>query len=167
MTSNDFVADVIARLEKANTPCLLVGSWAANFFGLSRCGDQADLLVAGPLLDVADGTTRSTIPGPTGISRVDLYASDGDAFDVSRFARRVKRTLGGREVSVESAEDFIVQKCRWFAAAGREKDRGDARTMLAVRIGRLDLGYVRFWCEQHVTRELFEALHDEVKLMVR
>ena len=34
----------------------------------------------------------------------------------------------------------------------------DVRNVLVVQIGRLDLDYVRGWCDRHGTRELFEKL---------
>jgi hypothetical protein len=55
-------------------------------------------------------------------------------------------------------EDVVIQKLRWAIKAGRSKDRGDARAVLAVQSDAPDMTYVRTWCDQHGTRALLEEL---------
>ena len=38
------------------------------------------------------------------------------------------------------------------------KDLDDAKNVIAVQAGKLDLDYIRRWCDQHGTRSLFEQL---------
>lgn len=64
--------------------------------------------------------------------------------------------------SLPTAEDVIIQKLRWFHRARRAKDRDDAINVLAVQAGKLDMDYIRRWCDAHGTRELLEKLLAEI-----
>ncbi len=58
-------------------------------------------------------------------------------------------------------EDVIVFKLRWSKGGKRNKDTDDVRNVLAVQGNSLDLAYIRNWCDQYGTRELFEQLWSE------
>jgi hypothetical protein len=57
-----------------------------------------------------------------------------------------------------TAEDMIVQKVRW----NRDKDRDDARNILAVQGSALDFPYIERWCDAHGTRERLEELRRSI-----
>lgn len=52
----------------------------------------------------------------------------------------------------------MVTKLRWSLRGQRDKDVDDVRNVLALQAGKLDLAYIRSWCDQHGTRSLFEQL---------
>ena len=60
-------------------------------------------------------------------------------------------------MTVASAEDVIITKLRWSKNGRRSKDIDDVRNVLAVQAGKLDMPYIRGWCDAHKTRELLEA----------
>jgi hypothetical protein len=55
-------------------------------------------------------------------------------------------------------EDVIVTKLRWSKGGNRAKDVDDVVNVLKVQSDRLDLPYIRQWCDAHGTRALFERL---------
>ena len=64
----------------------------------------------------------------------------------------------GRPVWLPTAEDVVVTKLRWSKGGKRAKDLEDVKNVLAVQRGKLDLNYIRQWCDQHGTRQLLEQL---------
>lgn len=69
-----------------------------------------------------------------------------------------------KQVFVPAPEDVVVTKLRWSKGGARQKDMEDVRNVLAVtRPSMLDLAYIRHWCDQHGTRDLFEKLLAEAE----
>jgi hypothetical protein len=61
-------------------------------------------------------------------------------------------------VSLPMPEDVIITKLRWSKQGKRHKDVEDVAGVIAVQREVLDLPYIRHWCDQHGTRELFDRL---------
>ena len=57
-----------------------------------------------------------------------------------------------------TAEDMVIQKVRW----NRDKDRDDARNILAVQGDALDYAYIEHWCDSHGTRTRLEDLRRSI-----
>jgi len=54
-------------------------------------------------------------------------------------------------------------KLRWaIAGKSREKDADDARNVLSVQQGRLDMPYIRSWCEKHGSLDLLNEILSSV-----
>jgi hypothetical protein len=53
---------------------------------------------------------------------------------------------------------MIVQKIRWW----RDKDREDARNILAVQGDALDYPYIEKWCDTHGTLQRLEDLRRSI-----
>lgn len=72
--------------------------------------------------------------------------------------------LGGRsigDVFRSLGRDF---RCaRWAARAHRPKDEQDVAAVLSVQRGRLDLAYIRQWCDTHGSRSTFESIFEAVE----
>ena len=66
--------------------------------------------------------------------------------------------------SADSTYDVIISKLRWSKCGNRQKDVDDARSVLAVQQGNLDVAYIRDWCDRHGTCELLVNLLVEVAL---
>ena len=175
---------VVDALERAGVPYMLVGSYSSNAYGIPRSTRDADFVIElgnvspntiAALLQpeiVIDAQLRfETITGThryiaTHISSdftVELFLLTDDPHHVERFKRRHRVEVADRALWLPTAEDVVIQKLRWFARGGRAKDRDDARDVLAVQKGRLNLDYVRGWCAQHETVPLLEQLLSEVQ----
>jgi hypothetical protein len=94
---------------------------------------------------------------------IELFLLSEDSHDLARFNRRVRGPVGDRYAFVPTAEDVIVTKLRWSRGGKRPKDVEDLKNLLDSQAGRLDLSYIRGWCDQHGTRALFEELLTEAE----
>ena len=173
MTPDEAVVSVLAALDAAAIPHMLVGSMASNFHGIPRSTRDADLVVqlaagglqrlaaelpAGLLLErqgafeAVTGTIRYLVTLAGSPFVCELFELSDDPHDRARFARRLSARVLGREAFVASAEDMVITKLRWVVAANRPKDREDIRNILAVQ-GQLDWGYIDTWCATHGTAQ--------------
>lgn len=90
--------------------------------------------------------------------KIELFLLSDDPHDRARFERRRQADFEGVLTWLPSAEDVVVTKLRWSNGGRRKKDILDVEQVLEVRWQQLDLAYIRGWCDQHGTRELFENL---------
>jgi hypothetical protein len=177
--ANEIVLRVIAALDAAAVPYMLVGSYSSNAFGIPRSTQDADFVIESgdrPLTPVFDAvrpeiqfdsqmqvemvtmTYRYVATHRDSGFKVELFLVSSDAHDVARFERRRRQPFLGATAILPTPEDVVIQKLRWAARAGRSKDRDDARAVLAVQGAALDMAYIRTWCDQHGTRQLLEEL---------
>ena len=82
--------------------------------------------------------------------------------DQERFRRRQQVEIPGHKVFVPTAEDIIITKLRWSTHGQRSKYVDDARGIIAVQGDRLDLNYIRAWCECHGTSALFDEIRRSI-----
>jgi hypothetical protein len=180
--ANDLVVSVIRALDGARIPHMLVGALASNVYGIDRSTKDVDFVielagrsiapVAAALAPAVVIDPQVTFESVTLVSRyeghhvtsgfvIEFFLQSDEPFHRERFDRR--RPVPFRDVTayVPTAEDVIVQKLRWFSRAKRSKDLDDARNVINVQAGHLDVEYIRRWCERHGTRALFEQLHEE------
>lgn len=182
MTAVEFVTRVIDALEKLQIPYMAVGSFSVNVYASPRSTKDADFVVEFGNSTIGDvtkelggdfahepqmsfetitATTRYRLRHRETLFLIELFFLSNDLHDRERFARRVQGDIGGRRAFVPTAEDVVIQKLRWSKRGQRQKDVQDARSVLAVQAGKLDLDYIRRWCDQHGTRSLFEELLNE------
>ena len=183
MTPDEAVVAVLAALDAAAIPYMIVGSLASNFHGIPRATRDADFvirvshdgldrleqhLVPGLSLDRqggfegVTGTLRHLITLADSVFVCELFQLSDDPHDVERFARRRAAQVLGHRAFVATAEDMIITKLRWAVAADRSKDKDDVRNMLAVRGGELDWPYLRRWCVEHGTDALLQQIRSSV-----
>jgi hypothetical protein len=109
--------------------------------------------------ETVTGTLRYRIRRSDSAFMVEFFLLGQDAHDRARFARRVLKPMGDHHAFVATAEDVIITKLRWSRGANRAKDIEDIKDVLEVQTSaNLELPYIRGWCDQHGTRELFEQL---------
>lgn len=185
MNTNQATLAVVEALEAVAIPYMLVGSFSSNIYGVSRATKDADFVVQCPGSDIAalarhlgppfrldpqimfetvTGTTRHIVSVEGLAFRIELFRLSDDPHDQERFRRRRELPLSdmGRRVCIPTAEDVIITKLRWALHAQRGKDRDDVRDVIVVQGDALDLDYIRRWCDQHGTRELFEQIRAEI-----
>lgn len=99
--------------------------------------------------------------GRPGVGLRELFGCSDDPHDLARLARRQRVQLLDHQTWVLTAEDVVITKLRWGRHPNRSKDLDDARNVLAVRQGDLDLAYIRRWCTDHgTTADLDRLLPD-------
>lgn len=178
MNPNDIVAKVAAALDRAQIPFMLVGSFSSNAYGIERTTQDADFVLTFESHSIADlirelgpdfkvesqlgfetvtMTSRYIATHRTPVFKIELFLLGDDPHDVARFARRKTGTIGNQPIPLPTPEDVVITKLRWSRLGKRSKDIHDAQNVLAVQQGKLDLEYIRHWCDQHATRDLLES----------
>jgi hypothetical protein len=166
---------------------MMVGALSSNLYGEPRQTDDADFVVElgnlplsalvshlGPDFhldtqlgfETITGSNRYHVRHVDSEFLIELFLLTTDAHNQSRFARRKAIVFAGVPAYVQTVEDVIVQKLRWYKRGHRQKDFDDAKNVIATQaeiVGALDLAYIRYWTDQHETRELFEQLLAEAE----
>jgi hypothetical protein len=179
LSSNDIVLRFVSAFDSLGLAYMLVGSYSSNIYGRPRSTQDADFvlqLVGDPIPELAralgpefqidpqmsfetvTGTMRYIASHPASAFKVEMFLLGGDAHDQSRFARRRRLNFEGVDVWIPTPEDVVVTKLRWSKGGQRAKDIQDVDQVVALQAGKLDLTYIRHWCDQHGTRALLEQL---------
>ena len=77
--------------------------------------------------------TRQILKVPSIPFEIELFDLSDEPFDLSRFERRVKTSIGGHDVWLPTTEHVVVQKLRWASLGNRGKDFLDALGVAKVR----------------------------------
>ncbi len=184
MDSNQIVGHVVDALARLGIPSMLVGSYSSNYYGLARATKDADFVIqidqqsmSGlvPLLgtefkldpqmsfESVTGTMRYILIHQLSTFKVEFFLLSSDPHDQTRFQRRRPVQFLERTIQLPSAEDVIITKLRWSKGGNRAKDVDDVRNVLALQLEHLDFAYIHPWCDQHGTRQLLDALVEDVK----
>ncbi len=84
------------------------------------------------------------IDGDTGV-KVDFWILKKDAFDKSRLARRVRKTVLSKVVYFSSPEDLILIKAIWHKTSESSRQIEDIESIFRISEKRLDIGYIKEW----------------------
>lgn len=177
-----FFTYVIEVLENLGIPYMVVGGFAAIFYGEPRLTIDVDIVVdmepehikplvaAFPVPDyyvseegIRDSLQRgypfNVIQPATG-AKVDLVPLPRDPFTRSAFQRRQRLEFdeAGRSATFITPEDIIVAKLIAHRETGSDKHLRDARGVLVMQWGELDLEVIRRGARTNGVLEQFEAL---------
>ena len=161
--------ELLAALDRTETPFLVGGSVASGVHGLARMTNDIDIVVdlsinrvpafCEALGSAFDGDAEMVSRAVNAerpfnlihfasAYKFDLFPIGNDAFGHSDFARR-RFTSGSTgmddiEFPVASAEDTILAKLVWFRKGGRVSDRQwhDILGVVKVQAERLDRAYL-------------------------
>jgi hypothetical protein len=157
---------VLGALEQQGVPYMIVGSFAANFYGQPRYTHDLDLVVEVSAAHVPgliaalqekfyvskEGIERALRTGSmfnaihnNSVFKVDFWPRKGGAFDLMGFSRRRRVDFGVREAFISTAEDLILRKLLWFKDSGSEKHWTDALNVCIAQASNLDKGYIDKW----------------------
>ncbi|MBL9038586.1 MAG: hypothetical protein JNG84_08750 [Archangium sp.] len=102
------------------------------------------------------------------LAKVDVFCVRADGYQAEALTRTVRLELERDDpfsaVEVASPEDVIISKLRWYRLGGDVSDRQwrDVVGVLSAQHGRLDLLYVRRWCQHFQLEDLFERAVSQV-----
>ena len=176
-------ARVIAALNTADIPHMLVGAFSRSFYAFPRSTQDVDITMSlggrslrpliaalGPDVVLEEqttfqtntGTFRDTMlhaaDGGTGL-KVELFHLSSDPHDQERFARRREVRFEGQLTAIPTAEDVIITKLRW----ARPKDLDDVRDVIAVQgDAALDWTHIHHWTATHGTRARLDAIRASI-----
>lgn len=171
MSQTGLLIEAIDALDSAGVGYLLTGSFASSLQGEPRATHDVDFVIEVDVrvigaLSLAFGApdyyfdeksataalrsgSMFNLLDTTSGDRVDFWPLTLEAFDVSRFARRVGVAAFGRSISVSSPEDTILQKLKWArASGGSARHLRDATGVYEFQVPSLDERYIDEWAER-------------------
>lgn len=170
---------IIAALNTAGIPHVLVGAFARNYYAEPRSTKDADVVVSvaadglspflaalGPdfcmdeqlAFETNTGTLKNVLVHQGSGFTVELFYLSNDPHDQERFKRRRATNYDGQPTFVLTAEDYIVTKLRW----PRSKDFDDARDVIAMQGEALDWNYVNHWADIHGSRAKLDRVRASI-----
>jgi len=182
LTQIDITLRVIEALDCLQIPSMVTGSLAAAIYGVSRSTQDADLVadlrpgdgariaaeLGGDFYLDADSaeeaivrrTAFSVIYSPE-VFKVDLFPVGGRPYDWQAFGRRTWKPFGlepPRSAFIESPEDLVLSKLRWYRLGGEVSDQQwrDILGVLKVQAGALDLDYLHRWAGEETVLDLLD-----------
>lgn len=177
MSASELLREVVAALDGAGVPYMLVGSFASTSHGAPRATQDIDVVIdpspaaLDRFLDAFDAervyvsssahaalATRdqfNLIDTTTGW-KVDLIVRKDRPFSVGEFARRQSARMLGIDVSVATAEDTILAKLEWSAMGQSDRQVADAATVLTVGADALDHEYLDHWAAELGVTDLLQ-----------
>ena len=182
-----FFTYVIEVLESLDIPYMVVGGFAAIFYGEPRLTIDVDIVIdmrqehirpfvdAFPIPDyyvseegVRDSLWRRypfNVIEPTTGAKVDLVPLPRDPFTRAAFQRRQRMIYeqAGHSASFITPEDIVVAKLVAHRETGSDKHLRDARGVLLTQWGELDLQAIRDSARQSSVLEIFEKLYQIVQ----
>ena len=177
------LTDVVARLEGLQLSYALGGSTASGVWGQPRYTNDIDVNVAlspvgrtafldafstdylvseSELDDALDSTDEYRMVQALHFQeafKIDFFLVGDDPFGQSALRRAKLVELGpGACCRVQSPEDVLIFKLRWFEMGNRVSERqwNDVVQVLEVQAGHLDLDYLREWAERFHLLDLLE-----------
>jgi len=167
---------VSERLEAAQLPFMLTGSFAMAYYGKPRMTRDLDIVVSLNEDDVpaiiaalsaefyidAESVRTAVVSQrmfnlmhlATSI-KVDLIVRKGSEYRQVEFARRQQVELNGVRTWIVSREDLILSKLVWAKDSGSELQRRDVKTLLHES---MDRAYLERWAARlGVAESLREA----------
>jgi hypothetical protein len=186
MSQEDLLRHLVESMEGAGIGYMITGSVASSLQGEPRASHDLDVVVAVREEDVAsllrafphppfyvdEAAIREAIRtggmfnviDPTEGDKIDFWMLTDEEFDASRFARRVRQSFLGLELSVSSPEDTILAKLRWSKlAGGARKTFEDALRVYEVQYERLDRSYLAEWAARLGVVDEWQRLEEEAQ----
>ena len=169
MTLADTIAPVVAGLDTAGIPYMLVGSVASSIHGELRSTQDIDIVID-PTRDaliafVASVPARFYVDRDAALDafarrsmfnlidtetgwKVDLVLRKARPFSIEELSRRRQSLFGGVHVYVASPEDTILSKLEWAKLGSSARQLDDVRRLIGVRGDTLDRAYLARWIDE-------------------
>lgn len=155
--------DLVAMLERAKIPYLIIGGVAQAVVGEPRVTQDVDCIVAvepAGVQGVLDGLISADfeVDRPTALERIESTGTfsvrrgrwrvdvilASTEFEQSAFQRAQRFRLYDVDANLPTPEDLILLKL----VPGREKDLLDAKTVMIRHSKRLDRRYLEQWAQR-------------------
>lgn len=176
----EFLREVLARLERLDVLYAVTGSIASNLWGVPRTTHDVDIVIVlaldqvGPLFAafkddyyLSEAAARDAVArrgmfnmiDPRLNAKADLWVTGEGPFNQSMLARRRRvEIVPGQEAWVGAPEDVLLHKLVWHTLTPSERQLGDAAGIAIVQAGNLDLSYLRDWARRQGTGLLLEEV---------
>lgn len=164
------LTEVVQCFETLGIRYHIGGSVASSIYGFGRSTRDADLIadveaMHAPLIEatfvperyasaeeirdaVRHRSTFNILDGRSG-ARVDVFVPQRDAYSRIEQSRvrmeAIDDAPGARLFAVNAPEDIVLRKLAWYRMSPRDVQLSDAREVLQVQAGALDLAYMERW----------------------
>ena len=184
-SEQEFLVDVLDRLNTAGVEYMLTGSMASNYWGTPRTTHDLDFVVFlkpqqvdqlvdafEPGLFIQRESVRSVFEPPYQFNaldeqsalKADFWQLRENEFEQEMFRRRLSVDLFGTPASIATAEDVLLHKLYWNRLTPSERQLLDAAGVFAVQGDSLDLEYLRTWAENlQVTPQLEDLISGKLR----
>lgn len=177
MSQVELLRAVVALLDEAGIPYMVVGSYASAFHGEPRMTQDIDVVIEPNgdsiklLVDLVDrdrfylgdaeeafrSQSMFNLIEPSSGWKVDFVVRRDRPFSKQEFDRRFLTKIAGVEVYVATAEDTMLAKLEWGAASGSDRQMDDVIAIAGNQD--VDREYLGRWAiELGVVDELEKAL---------
>ncbi len=186
---NEFVRHIVATIEQAGIPYMLVGSIASSFHGWPRATVDADIVIDPTPQQLAafiesmerdyyisrqavaaaieNRAIFNVIDAKSGW-KADMIIRKNRAFSRQEFTRKILSPVFGTNMYLLTPEDALLSKLEWAKGRTSQVQFNDALGILTVQTNRLDFDYLRKWAKELDVAEALEKLITEAnKLKTR
>jgi len=186
MLQPQLVIEVINLLNKNNIEYMLTGSFVSSLQGEPRLTHDIDLIIninqkeANKITDIFSkdifyfdsdniiqaikDKTQFNIIALDGSGKIDFWLLTDSEFDKSRFSRKIKKSFFNLNILLSTPEDTIIEKLYWSElSGGSQKQFTDALRVFEIQHDLLDMGYIDFWVEKLLLKEIFLKLKKEAE----
>ncbi len=169
MLQQQLLTTVVQTLATANIEYVLTGSIVSSLLGEPRSTHDIDILVVAlqeesikklvetfqqpnyyldeeSIIDALKHKSMFNLIDIQSGYKVDFWILTDDAFDVSRFSRRMQKKIYDTNVFITTSEDTIIAKLRWAKLSGGSAQQlKDATRIFEVQYRKLDIQYLELW----------------------
>jgi len=186
MSQQKLLKKVIQTLDRAGIQYMITGSVVSSLQGEPRSTHDIDMVIAigksrahelveafpppdfyldeHSILDAINKQSMFNLIDLKSGDKADFWILSNEAFDQSRFSRKISEEFMGIEMQVSSPEDTILSKLRWAKlSGGSEKHFTDAVGVYEVQYGKLDVDYLEHWAEKLDFKSLWKRLTSEAE----
>lgn len=161
---------ISAKLDNAEIPYMLTGSFAASYFGHTRATQDIDIVIAADpeklrilinslpakdyyavLQDAVDAHRQQSMFNVMDMAtcwKIDLIFQKRAPFHQQAFQRRKRVRFGDVPTWVISPEDLIISKLEWSRMGESERQIRDAAVVLQKRSAEIDRNYLESWVKE-------------------
>ena len=188
MSQQELLIKVIQVLNEAGIQYMITGSVASSMQGEPRSTHDIDLVAAinktsieqlmkafpnsdfylerESIVDAIKDQTMFNLIDLNSGDKVDFWMLTDDAFDKSRFTRKLDEEFAGYKIQISSPEDTILAKLKWAKlSGGSEKQFVDALRIFEVQYENLDIDYIKKWISKLNIESLWQRLTEEAKIL--
>lgn len=179
MLELDVLKLVCQRLEEANIPYMLTGSFAANFYAVPRMTRDIDIVIelhktdiqkifhlfqndfyidTDAIKEAIDHQSIFNIIHNESVFKIDFIIRKDSSYRRTEFLRKVKINLDDRYVWIVSPEDLIISKLDWAKDSFSEMQIKDIRNILLSQKD-LDKDYIAKWIDKLDLKQIYSKVN--------
>jgi predicted nucleotidyltransferase len=166
--------DVIKKLNANNTPYMVSGSVAMNYYSIPRMTRDIDIVIEINDIESFYSTFKKeyyinkdtvheavkdrfmfNIIHLKEVIKIDFIIKKEDEYRNAEFKRRRKIKIDGLEVFIVSIEDLIISKLLWSKESRSDTQKNDIMNLLKEKI---DLQYLTKWLKRLNILEFYKEI---------